>query len=357
MAEHSSKTAMSCAFHTAVMTRSPFIRFDASSAPSQRNTGDAAHIRRHRKRRRLAFAAVVLGVIAGLLAVNTVIVNDQAAAAVSSSGTVRVGGTALNVREDGAVTAPALVLIHGLGGSIHWWDAVTPVLAKAHYVIRIDLLGHGRSAKPGGNQYSIPHQARLVGDVLTRLGITHAIVIGHSTGGYVATSLAEQRPLLVTALVLIDTGPSMSAYISGGPTGNLLTTPVIGQLIWRLRTDFLLRQAMGSAFSRPGYRIPQRIIDDLSGMTYHALTATSLASDMYIQQEPMPQRLKQVGKPLLVLYGADDHRWHPASYAQYSAVPGARIEAVPGVGHSPMLEDPAGTSSRILAFVNPLEAR
>ena len=123
--------------------------------------------------------------------------------------------------------------------------------------------------------------------MLTRIGVTQAVVIGHSTGGYVATALAEQHPSLVTALGLIDTGPRLSDFVSSGPMGNLLTTGVVGQLIWRLRTDAILRKAASSAFSRPGFTIPQQMIEDLNGMTYHALTATSRGSDDYLK-EPLP---------------------------------------------------------------------
>ena len=300
-------------------------------------------------------AAIVLLMIAALLMVNTILIDTQTGSA-ARTGTIPVDGTALYVRQDGAASAPAVVLIHGLGSSTAAWDAVTPALARSHRVIRIDLLGHGRSAKPGGDRYSTLDQARIVGDVLAELGVRRAVVVGHSTGGYVAVALAEQHPSLVTALGLIDTGPRMSDFTSSGPTGNLLTTSVVGELIWRLRTDGILRKAASSAFSRPGFEIPQQMIDDLNGMTYHALTATSRGSDGFLE-EPVPQRLMTFGRPLLVLYGADDHRWSPSGFAEYGVVPGARIEALPGVGHSPMMEDPAGTSSRLLAFLSWADTR
>ncbi|WP_405136125.1 hypothetical protein [Nocardia sp. NBC_01388] len=59
-----------------------------------------------------------------------------------------------------------------------------------------------------------------------------AIVVGHSTGGYAAISLAEQRHDLVTALALIDTGPRLDAFTDSGPAGVLLSVPAIGQRLW-----------------------------------------------------------------------------------------------------------------------------
>ena len=160
-------------------------------------------------------------------------VNWQSADATGNS-TLPLDGGNINVIQDGPRDAPALVLIHGLGGSTRWWDRVVPMLAASYRVIRLDLLGHGQSAKPAGGGYAIPDQARRVGQALDRLGVRHAIMVGHSTGGYVATALAEQRGDLVTALALIDTGPRMDAFISDGPVGKLLDVPVVGQLLWRV---------------------------------------------------------------------------------------------------------------------------
>jgi len=128
---------------------------------------------------------------------------------------VRLDDGDMHVVEDGKPGAPAVLLIHGTAGSTAWWDPVVPRLADAYRVIRVDLLGHGRSASPTDG-YDIPTQARRVGAALDRLGAGRVAVIGHSTGGTVATALAEQRPDAVAALALIDTGPSPDAYISQG---------------------------------------------------------------------------------------------------------------------------------------------
>ncbi|AQZ70542.1 alpha/beta hydrolase [[Actinomadura] parvosata subsp. kistnae] len=260
-------------------------------------------------------------------------------------------GGSVHVRQDGPRDAPALVLIHGLAGSARWWDPLVPTLAEHHRVIRIDLLGHGRSAKPAAGGYGIEEQGRRVGQALDRLGVRHAVVAGHSTGGSVATALAEQRRDLVSALALIDSGLSLDAFISDGFVGRLLFVPVVGQSLWRLRTDGIILQGLETAFSRPGFEIPPQLVDDVRGMTYSALTATSQAADDYLERRPLPDRLTALGKPLLVIFGAADRRWRAApSAAAYRAVPGARVEVLPGIGHSPMLEDPQRTATSLLTF-------
>ncbi|MEU8145203.1 alpha/beta fold hydrolase [Nonomuraea sp. NPDC048901] len=302
-----------------------------------------------RRRRRLLIASAVLFVVVGLLLVNAEVVTRQSAEA-SGDPTLPLNGGNIYVRQDGPADAPALVLIHGLAASTRSWDALVPLLTKSHRVIRIDLLGHGRSAKPAGGGYGMPEQGLRVGEAMDRLGVKHATVVGHSTGGAVATALAEQRPDLVTSLVLIDTAPRLAAAVSAGGVGGLLYTPVIGQLLWRLRTDSLIRNAASTAFSRRGYEVPQAVVDDARGMTYHALIATTQTGDDYVNQRALPDRLIPLGKPLLVIFGKEDRRWRSSSAAEYSAVPGAKVELLAGVGHSPIMEDPQRTAALLLAF-------
>ncbi|GIJ79035.1 Pimeloyl-ACP methyl ester carboxylesterase [Micromonospora phaseoli] len=304
---------------------------------------------RARRRRRIIAATTLLTVV-GLLLANAAMVNWQSAPATGDS-TLHLDGDDIHVSQAGPRDAPALVLIHGLGASTEWWSPIVPALATSYRVIRIDLLGHGRSAKPTGGGYAIPQQGRRVGQALDQLGIEHAIVIGHSTGGYVATALAEHRSDLVTALALIDTGPRLDAFVSDGPVGKLVFVPVLGQLLWRLRTDGILRRGLSTAFA-PGFHVPQQLVDDTRSMTYHALTETSRASDEYLTQRPLPDRLTSLGKPLLVIFGELDQRWRPTSAAQYRSITGTKVELVPGVGHSPMLEDPPHTAGLLLSFIS-----
>ncbi|GAA1560714.1 alpha/beta hydrolase [Actinomadura kijaniata] len=255
----------------------------------------------------------------------------------------------LHVRQDGPDDAPALLLIHGSASSTRSWDPLVPLLTGSHRVIRIDLLGHGRSAKPEDRGYAVPDQARRVGAALDRLGVGHAVVVGHSSGGAVATALAERRPDLVTALALIGTGPGMDAYIA--PRVDIEPSQ------WPHLTDERLRLFAGSAFSRPGYEIPQEFLDDVRAMTFHTLTASMRGTLAYLEERPLPDRLAPLGTPLLVIFGEEDRRWRPSSAADYRAVPGARIEMLPGVGHSPMLEDPPRTAATLLAFTTTHAAR
>ncbi|PSR64414.1 alpha/beta hydrolase [Nocardia sp. MDA0666] len=259
---------------------------------------------------------------------------------------VRLPGGDLHVVTSGAPSARAVVLIHGTGGSVSWWDPVLPALAD-FYVVRVDLLGHGRSAKPDSG-YSMAEQGHRVGAVLDRLGVRSAIAVGHSTGGYVATELAAQRRDLVSAIGLISTGSRLDAFTDNGPLGNLLFVPQIGQPLWPLLPDAAIRYAMSSAFTRD-VAIPQQLVDDFHGMTYRSVTATSDASDVYLRERREPDRLADLGLPSLVLYGSRDHRWPAASFEDYRSVPGVRIESL-DCGHSPMIEEPGPTGELLRDF-------
>jgi pimeloyl-ACP methyl ester carboxylesterase len=261
---------------------------------------------------------------------------------------VRLDDGDMHVVEDGRPGAPAVLLIHGTAASATWWDPVISSLADVCRVIRVDLAGHGRSTAPAGG-YDIPAQARRAGAVLDRLGAGRVTAIGHSTGGCVATALAEQRPGLVSALALIDIGPDLDAYMSQGLLGRLLLAPLPGRLLWRLRTEATIRKALASAFTRP-VDIPHTIIEATMRMTHRALATTSRASDDYLKQENLPSRLTALGLPVLVIFGTDDRRCRSSSAAAYRAVPGARVELLPGVGHTPMLEDPQTTGKLLLDF-------
>ena len=216
-------------------------------------------------------------------------------------------------------------------------------------MIRVDLLGHGRSDSPADG-YTIGEQGRLVGSVLTQLGVDRVIVIGHSTGGMVATALAEQRRDLVAAMVLIATGPSSGAFIPQNALYRLMFVPLIGPLLWRLRTEAAIRNGLSTAFTAD-VDIPAQIIADVRGMTYRAFSATPKETMKYVAQRSIPARLAELTIPALVIFGALDRRWRSSSGAEYDLVPEAEVEIIPGVGHSPMIEAPGRTGQLLGDFI------
>ncbi|MEV0810710.1 alpha/beta fold hydrolase [Micromonospora sp. NPDC050200] len=253
----------------------------------------------------------------------------------------------MHVVHDGPRQAPPLLLIHGSGASCGSWKPVVPALAAHHHVIRVDLPGCGQSAPPPS--YDVPAQARRVAALLDGLDIRHVTVVGHSSGGYVATALAEQRPDLVTSLALISTGPSIDALLPQPVILRALLAPPLGPLIWSRRSDATTRRAINATCARP-VDIPDDVIAELRGTTYRAMRSASRENRAYIAERSVPLRLAALDVPVLVIFGAADPRWEPSSAHQYDAVPTARVELLPGVGHIPMLEAPETTSKLLLGF-------
>jgi pimeloyl-ACP methyl ester carboxylesterase len=251
----------------------------------------------------------------------------------------------MHLVEDGSPGAPAVLLLGNAATPVALWDPVVPSLATACRVIRVDLFGHDRPARG----YDLPAQARRVGAALDQLGVDRVTVIGHSSGGMLATALAEQRPGLVTALALIDTGPSLDAKIPESRLARLALNPVAGPLLWRLKTGATIRKAAGTGFTRP-VEIPDALIEHVQGMTHRSFVAAMRTPLDYLGQRSLPDRLAALNLPLLVIFGTEDRRWHSSSAADYRAVPGARVEMLPDVGHTPIVEDPQTTASMLLDF-------
>ena len=91
-----------------------------------------------------------------------------------------------------------ILLIHGMAGSSRTWREVMPGLAERHRVLAPDLLGHGASGKTA-TDYSLGAHASVLRDLIDRLGIERATVVGQSLGGGVAMQLAYQYPDAVSA--------------------------------------------------------------------------------------------------------------------------------------------------------------
>lgn len=109
--------------------------------------------------------------------------------------------------------APALVLVHGLTDCADSFRRITPYLPH-HRLILPDLRGHGQSLRSG--DLTIPVFAEDLSQMLDRLDVGSAILVGHSMGAMTATALAAARPDVVRGLVLLagslrPAGPGLNA--------------------------------------------------------------------------------------------------------------------------------------------------
>ncbi len=116
--------------------------------------------------------------------------------------TVELGEYRINYASEG--TGPAMFLFHGSDKREDWkvWEPLLE-LSKDFSIVMPDLVGFGRSSIPVETpDYKV--QARVLHEMMERLGVQKAILVGTSWGGQVALEVAINWPQSVDSLVLIS---------------------------------------------------------------------------------------------------------------------------------------------------------
>jgi len=257
-----------------------------------------------------------------------------------------VGPWRLHVRDSGPRQAPAVVLLHGFGGSLHTWDAWSLGLMTTHRVIRLDLPGSGLSPPDPDNDYTDARSLQLLLNMLDDLGVSRATLVGHSMGGRIAWTFAAQYPERTERLVLIaPDGFASEGFEYGKPP----QVPAIMGLMRYVMPKFVLRMNLKSAYAQP---------DHLSGALttrYHELLLAPGARGAMLErlkqtvlQDPLPM-LRQIKVPTLLFWGEADAMIPSSNAHDYlQAVEGSRLFLSPGVGHLPH-EEAADVSLKVLA--------
>ncbi|WP_420842399.1 alpha/beta fold hydrolase [Glycomyces paridis] len=252
----------------------------------------------------------------------------------------------MHVVQAGPREAPPVLLIHGSGASGAFWGPVVPGLAERRRVVRIDLPGCGQS--PPAASYEVTAQADRVAALLDELGLADVDVVGHSSGGYVATALAGRRADLVRSLVLMSTGPSPDALLPQPAILKLMLAPPFGPLLWPRRSDAMIRKGINATAAK-AVELPEELIAGVRNIPYRAFRTLLACNGAYLAERAMPERLAALDVPVFVIFGDADPRWEPSSARDYEPVAG-RIAMLPGVGHLPALEAPEATLDLLLAF-------
>ena len=162
---------------------------------------------------------------------------------------VIVGGRSTVVAEAGRSTDPALVLVHGFGGSTFGWRAVmAPLAARGWHVVALDLPGFGLSEKSWSFDYDHETQARYVLATMDQLGVERAVIVGHSMGGNVAAWIAALAPERVAGLALVDGGMAVRVMVRGRVVLRAADPEYV--LTWRVEAEERMKASGKPGLSR-----------------------------------------------------------------------------------------------------------
>ena len=260
-----------------------------------------------------------------------------------------VAGLRLHVRDSGPKAAPAVILLHGFGASLHTWEPWAQGLQADHRVIRFDLPGSGLSTPDPTGDYSDARSMHLLIALMDQLGVAKASVVGHSIGGRIAWTFAALHPERVDKLVLISPDGFASPGFAYG------TTPEVPASVKLMRYALpkpLLRMSLAPAYANPA------AMTDALATRYHDLMLAPGSRDALIARmaqtvltNPTPL-LQRIRAPTLLLWGEQDGMIPFANSADYvKVVPHITLVALKGVGHLPHEEAAEVSLAPVAAFL------
>lgn len=260
-----------------------------------------------------------------------------------------IDGVRLHVREAGDTDAPALIMLHGFGASLHTFDGWSAELDDAFTVIRIDLPGSGLSYPDPTGDYSDERAVQLLAALMDELGLARAALIGNSIGGRIAWRMAAMYPQRVSALVLVSPDGFASEGFEYGKAPEV--PAVMGLMRYALPKSVL---AMNLA---PAYADANKLSEDRV-TRYHDLMLAPGSRDALLQRmaqtvlvDPEPL-LRQISAPVLLLWGESDRMIPVGNAADYqAALPNSRLVRLPDLGHVPQEEDAQRSGAPVRKFL------
>jgi pimeloyl-ACP methyl ester carboxylesterase len=229
----------------------------------------------------------------------------------------------------------AVVLIHGAGGNYLSWPTQLRRL-HGYRVYALDLPGHGKST--GAGRQSILAYSEAIVSWLAAVGVSKAILIGHSLGSAIALSMSLDFPDIPSGLVLIGTGARMkvnSALLEEYSSQTTFLNAIEKTVSWSFcdETPKRLVELVG-----------QRMTETRQGVLYGDFLACAAFDAV--------DRLNQIKQPVLVLCGEQD-KMTPCREAQFLAdhLEKSVLKLIPRAGHMVMLEQPEAVAEEVRIFL------
>ena len=271
---------------------------------------------------------------------------------------VLANGLQIEVETSGDPSAPAVMLIMGLGMQlVAWPDEFCRYLVDAgFYVIRFDNRDVGLSDKvsvdapanlslaalryflhlPVSAPYRIDAMAADSIGVLDALGVKAAHLVGASLGGMIAQTAAANYPKRCLSLtsIMSSSGDRHLPNASWKATRLLLSRPPANASVDQL-ADHLVRvfKVIGSpGFPAPPTMMHERLSAAITRGYHPEGTARQLLAIM--ASGDRSALLRTIGKPALIVHG-DSDQLVPVEHGIDCArkIPGAKLQIIPGMGH------------------------
>lgn len=280
----------------------------------------------------------------------------NAAAPAWRESVMRAGGVRLAtfVAGSDAPDAPAVVLLHGLGGwSDAAWGRLVPQLDQRARFIAFDLPGFGASEKPAA-RYDLPFFRGVLAEAVDALGAPRISLVAHSLGGLLAADYAGAHPGRVARLGLIaPAGFSRSARhliyaLAGAHAPWLFTRAPSRRLVLRILT---------AGVADPGALEPELVErtcalaeDPAVREAFARVYASGL--DLFVRTRALRAAFARYEGPVLCAWGARD-RYLPvgALRAVRRVYPRAQTLVLERSGHLPMREEPVALAAALRAFL------
>src|ERR1700676_738831 len=188
----------------------------------------------------LIVALIVVGLV--LFSANTA---RKVEAAVPPCGRfIEIDGQRLHYVDTGG-TGPAIVMIHGLGGTL--WNftyALVDKLSGEFRVIAVDRPGSGYSARADDAPAKLSTQANTLAKFIRALGLQQPLLVGHSLGGALSLAIALDHPDCAGALALIAPLTQAQDDVPEPFRGLVVDSPVMRKIIaWTLAIPLSIRNA------------------------------------------------------------------------------------------------------------------
>ena len=250
---------------------------------------------------------------------------------------------------------PPLLLLHGVTMSAAAWDDVTPLLADRFDVIVPTAPGH-RGGPPISGRATIRALTDATEELLDQHRLPTVHVAGNSLGGWMAIELARRgRAKSVCALSPAGLWSAPDTHSRG--RDRLRRTKVLADATRHLAPTLLRFGAVRRLGMRDVAAHAERLTCDQAVQAFRDLVGCRATDDLLDTRESL-QPLDPLPCPVTVAWSEKDRIFPPAIYLATARqrLPQARFITLPGVGHVPMIDDPALCAQTIAESVPPAPA-